>query len=230
MSEYWTLAMIQDKIERDLDLQSEIFIDPTELNAYINEGIRECEAEVHDIYEDYFLSRTPLTLIQAQEEYALPTDIYAHKIRRIIYKNGSKVYTVDRIKDWKKFEEYALENVNKTSQIYSYFLVNSVPGAPAILINPPSKEDGTFITIWYLRKANRLVNSTDICDIPEFINFVLQYVKVRCYEKEQGNPNLAKAITDLEQQRAQMTSTLSSMVPDAANEIEADLSFYFEMS
>ncbi len=230
MSEYWTWRMIRDKLERDLDLQAEVFIDDVELLAYANEAIREAEAEIHDIYEDYFISRTPLTFVTAQEEYSLPTDLYAHKIRRIVYKNGSKVYTIKRIKDWKKFEEYALENVNKTSLEYDYFLINTTPGLPKILIAPPAKEDGAYATIWYLRKANRLVDLTDICDIPEFINFVLQYMKVRCYEKEQGNPNIQKAREDLEQQRAQMTSTLSSMVPDADNGIEPDMSAYEEMS
>lgn len=230
MSEYWTWKMIRDKIERDLDLQAEIFIDQDELLAYANEAIREAESEVHDIYEDYFLSKTPLTFVTGQEEYPLPADLYAHKIRRIVYRNGTKVYTIDRIKDWRKFEEYALENINKSSTTYNYFLLNSIPGQPQILISPPGKEDGPFATIWYLRKANRLVALTDICDIPEFINFVLQYMKVRCYEKEQGNPNLQKAMADLEQQRTQMTSTLASMVPDAMNDIEPDLQMYTEMS
>lgn len=230
MSEYWTWQMIRDKIERDLDLQAEIFIDDVELLAYANEAIRETEAEIHGIYEDYFLSRTALTLVSNQEEYALPTDLYAHKIRRIVYKNGTKTYPITRIKDWKKFEEYALESINKSSTTYCYFLINAVPGSPKILLSPPGKEDGAFATIWYLRKANRLVSLTDICDIPEFISFVLQYMKVRCYEKEQGNPNLQKAMADLEQQRAQMTSTLASMVPDADNGIEPDMSSYWEMS
>jgi len=230
MSEYWTYQMISDKLERDLDLQSETFIEPAELLSYINEAIREAEAEIHGIYEDYFISRDPLTFVNGQEEYLLPSNIYAHKIRRIVYRNGSKVYTIDRIKDWRKFEEYALENINKSSTTYNYFLINSVPGSPKILLSPPAKEDGAYATVWYLRKANRLVNLTDICDIPEFINFVLQYVKVRCIEKEQGNPNLQKSREDLEQQRQQMTSSLGSMVPDAMNDLEPDLHMYTEMS
>lgn len=230
MSTYWTWQMIQDKVENDLDLQSEIFISQTELLAYANEGIREAEAEIHSIYEDYFLSREALTLVNGQEEYDIPTAMYAHKIRRMVYKNGSKVYTVDRIRDWKKFEEYALENINKSSTTYNFFLVNTTPGSPKILLSPPAKEDGAFITIWYLREANRLVSLTDICDIPEFVNFVIQYMKVRCYEKEVGHPALPKAMADLEQQRQQMVSTLASMVPDAENNIEADLSMYWEMS
>ena len=230
MSTYWTWQMISDKIENDLDLQSEIFISPTELLAYGNEAIREAEAEIHGIYEDYFLSKSTLTLVTGQEEYDVPSDLYAHKIRRIVYRNGTKCYTIDRIRDWKKFEEYALELINKSSTTYNYFLINSTAGSPKILMSPPAKEDGPFITIWYLREANRLVNSTDNCDIPEFVNFVIQYIKVRCYEKEVGHPALPKAMADLEQQRQQMTSTLASMVPDANNEIEADLSLYNEMS
>lgn len=230
MSTYWTWQMISDKIENDLDLQSEIFVSPTELLAYANEAIREAEAEIHGIYEDYFLSKSALTLVVGQEEYSLPSDLYAHKIRRMVYRNGSKVYTVDRIRDWKKFEEYSLELINQSSVTYNYFIINSVAGSPKILLSPPGKEAGAFITVWYLREANRLVNLTDVCDIPEFVNFVIQYIKVRCYEKEVGHPALPKAMTDLEQQRQQMTSTLASMVPDAGNEVEADLSLYNEMS
>jgi len=229
MTEYWTWQKIRDKIENDLDLQSEVFISQDELLAYANEAIREAEAEIHGIYEDYFLNRVQLTLVQGQEEYDLPTDIYAHKIRRMVYRNGTKVYTVDRIKDWRKFEEYALEMINQSSVTYNYFIINSTAGAPKILLSPPAKEVGPLITIWYLRSANILVNLTDICDIPEFVNFVLEYMKVRCYEKE-GHPNLPKAMADLEQQRQQMTSSLGSMVPDAHNEIEADLALYSEMS
>lgn len=230
MSEYWTYTMIRDKVEEDLDLQDEVFISDQEMLAYANEAIREAEAEIHSIYEDYFLSRVRLTLVTGQEEYPLPTNVYAHKIRRMVYNNGTKVYTVDRIKDWKKFEEYALDNITKSATTYAFFIINTTPGAPTMLFTPPSKEDGDFITVWYLRKANRLVNSTDICDIPEFINFVIQYMKVRCYEKDIGHPALQKAREDLEQQRAQMTGTLGTMVPDAQNDLEPDLQMYTEMS
>lgn len=230
MSEYWTYAKIKDKIERDLDLQDEVFIDETELLEYANEAIREAEAEVHAIYEDYFLKRYALTLVQGVEEYVLPTDIYAHKIRRIVYRNGTKVYTIDRVKDWRKFEEYALENINKSSNTYVYFVINETVASPKLLLSPPSKEDGQFVTVWYLRKANTLVDDTSICDIPEFINYVLQFIKVRCYEKEGGNPNLEKSMADLETQRQKMVSTLAAMVPDADNEIEPDLSLYSDMS
>lgn len=230
MSEYWTYARIKEKVEEDLDLQDEVFISDPEFMKYANEAIRQAEAEVHAVYEDYFLKRIPLTFVTGQEEYTLPADLYAHKIRRIVYKNGSKVYTINRLRDWRKFEEYAIESINKSSTVYEYFIINQTAGSPTLLLSPPAKEDGAFATIWYLRKANEITSDTSICDIPEFINYILQYIKVRCYEKEVGHPALEKSIADLAQQRELMVSTLATMVPDADNGIEPDLTTYEEMS
>ena len=229
MATFWTYAMIKAKVEQDLALEDEVFVEPAELLGYVNEAIREAEAEVHGLYEDYFLNRATLTLVQGQEEYDLPADIYAHKIRRVVYKNGSEVYKLERMRDWKKFENYAIESINQSSTRYYYFIINPTAGSPKLLLSPPAKTAGPYVTIWYLRDANQLVADTDICDIPEFVSFVLQYTKTRCYEKE-GHPNLAKAMQDLEQQRRQMTGTLASMVPDGDNEIEADFSSYEEMT
>lgn len=230
MTTFWTGTMIKDKIERDLDLEEETFIVDAEMLGYINEGIDECEAEIHGLYEDYFLTKANIALVSGTEDYALPTNIYAHKIRRVIYRNGSIVYTINRVKDWKKFEEYAIEKVNQSSLQYVYFVYNPTGGAPAILLSPPAKEtSATNVTIWYIRNATRLTTFADTCDIPEFVNFVMQYVKMRCYEKE-GNPNLPTAMAALDQQRGQLQSTLASMVPDADNEIEPDMSLYREMT
>jgi hypothetical protein len=229
MAKFYTWAEIQSKIEADLDLQDEAFIQEGELLGYANEAIDEAEAEIHGLYEDYFITRSTITLVVGQEEYSLPSDVYAHKIRRLVYDDGGRVYTVDRIKDWHKFEEYAIQKNYGTGEIYRYFVVNSTAGAPKILLVPKATESGNKIAIWHIRNANRLAVSTDICDIPEFINFIFQYMKVRVYEKE-GHPNLTKAMQDLEQQREQMVSTLAAMVPDGDNTVEADMSAYEEMN
>lgn len=226
---YWTLAQIRQKVKADLDIEGETFVRADELDAYINEAIDEAEAEIHTLYEDYFLSRATLSLVANQDEYDLPSDIYAHKIRRITYNNQSSVYTVHRVQDWKKFEKYEIANNYETSDLYQYFIMNETAGTPKILLLPPARETGDFITIWYLRQANRLEDDTDICDIPDFANFVFQYTKFRVYEKE-GHPNIQVAIGALEQQRQLMKSTLAAMVPDAENTIEEDFSFYEEMN
>lgn len=226
---YWTLAQITAKIKRDLDLEAEDFVRSNELVDYINEAIDECEAEIHSLYEDYFLTRATLTLVANQEEYDLPSDIYGHKLRRVTYNNTSSIYKVRRMRDWRKFEKYEIAKTFETSDIYEYFILNSAAGTPKIVIVPKAREDGAFMTLWYIRQANRLEADADVCDIPEFINFIFQYVKVRVYEKE-IHPNAGQARIDLQAQRALMQGTLQQAQPDADNELELDMSAYEEMN
>jgi hypothetical protein len=338
---YWTLTELLDKIKDDLDLQEEVFVDDAELTAHINEAIDRAEQEVHALYEDYFLTDTAIHLVAGVEKYDLPDGIYAHKIRRLIFEKGSQIYRVRRMGDWKKFERKAIENVNNTSTLYEWFLVNDNVATPQVHIIPPSIDTsysatfsassnsmvftddggqvtatvpvgsyGTYtdpaavaaiieaamnavstnlftvvynfqqrkflvtntdgavfsldwsvttnsirglmgfngtdktgllaytgdfavapgrITLWYLRNANRLVNGTDVLDVPEAANYVLQYVKVRVYEKEH-NPMLQFAQQRLDREREMLVGILAAMVPDAENEIEPDFTMYEEMS
>lgn len=230
MSLYFTYAQIKTKVESDLDLEDQTFIPDDEMLGYANEAVGEAEAEVHGIYEDYFLTRAFLPLVAGTEAYNLPTNIYANKIRGIMYRNAGDYYTIKRIMEWHKFAEYTEELAYQTSTWYQYLLINTTPGVPQILLSPPAKETSSQnVTIWYIRSANRFTTGTDICDIPQFVEFVIQYMKVRCLEKE-GNPGVVKAMADLEQQRGQMTSTLQTMVPDNENNIQPDLSIYRDHS
>lgn len=226
---YWTLTQIREKIKRDLDLQAEDFVRPSELTDYINEAIDEAEAEIHSTYEDYFLTRHTLTLVANQEAYDLPTNIYGHKIRGVIYNNSSSIYRVRRARDWRKFEKYAIAKEFETSDLYEYFIVNESTGEPKLILVPRARDAGDFITVWYIRQANRLEADSDICDIPEFYNFIFQYVKVRVYEKEM-HPNAPQARMDLQQQRQLMVGTLQTAQPDAENKMELDMSYYEEMN
>ena len=226
---FWTYSEIREKIENDLDLQSETFILPEEMLAYVNEAIDEAEAEIHTIYEDYFLTYETLTLVSGTNEYDLPADIYAHKIREIVYNNGGNLWTMRRLRDWKKIARWELSNQYEDGQITDYFIINRTAGSPRILFMPPNKESGDIIKIWYLRNANRMVDDTDVCDIPEFVSFVIAFAKYKCLEKE-GNPMIEVAVANLEQQRSQMRGVLSGMVADSGNEIEADYTHYEEHS
>lgn len=228
---FWTWAQLRTKVERDLSLEDEIFVDATELLGYANEAILEAEASIHTLYEDYFLSRVALTLVQGQESYALPTDIYGHKIRTIRYNNGSRLYEIKRIRDWHKFADYDFDNYNASGQFeYEYLLLNGTAGTPAqIILAPTPNESGAFGKIWYLRHANRLALDTDVLDIPEATNYVLQYIKMRCYEAE-GHFNLQKSVNDTTYQREQLEAVMSTMVPDNHNEIEEDRTIYELMS
>lgn len=233
MTTYLTYAQILDKVKKDLDLEDELFVQQTEMLGYANEAVRDAEAEILTIYEDYFLARATITLVSGTEAHSLPSNIYAHKIRGLVYKNGATVYQLERMRDWRKFSEYSENIATGSGNVYAWFLDNTAVGAPKILLSPTPTESGAFITAWYIRTANRFLDNglaTDICDIPEFVSYVIQYMKTRCYEKEVGHPNIPLAQAELERCRAKMVETLTAMVPDAQNELEPDFSFYGEMT
>jgi hypothetical protein len=77
--------------------------------------------------------------------------------------------------------------------------------------------------------ATQTVTDETPIDIPEFIAFIFQFVKVRCLEKE-GHPNYESAIAILGQQRKMLVDTLTQMIPDNDDEIEPDMSHYTEHS
>lgn len=230
-TKFWTYSELKAKVESDLDLEGEVFIQPAEMLGYFNEAIEAVEKIVHGLYEDYFLDHDPITLISGTNEYVLPTRIYAHKIRAIMYRNGSRTYEVMRIRDWKKFLEYTLNKVGgaQNSAEYRWFLINQAAGLPKALFTPDVSEDGPWIDVWFLRCANRFAGDTDILDVPEASNYVMQFVKKRCYEKE-GHPNIVLALSDLAKEQADLEGILTAMIPDANNEVEMDLSFYAEMN
>lgn len=226
---YWTWEEIKEKIEAECDLQGEVFVGADELLGYANEAIDEAESQIHTLYEDYFLRYTPITLVNGTSSYDLPSTIYANKIRKVIYKNGQDVYEVRRLRDRRKVLSYAVNRASSSSGVYEYLITNETAGSPKIIFTPDVIHSGEFIEIWHIRNANRLTVSADVCDIPEFISFIFKYMKVKVYDKE-GHPHLMIAQADLEKSRQDMVSTLAGMVVDDENEIEADFSFYNEMS
>lgn len=215
---------------RDLDLEGETFITPDEMLGYANEAIDTVERTIHTLYEDYFVTRGTITLAPGQELYDIPSDIYALKIRQITYRNGSQVWKLERLKNWHKFSIYETEKTNLSgTQHYGYFVINSTPGQPKILLTPTPSEAGSYLQIWYIRNANELSNDASVCDIPEAVNYVISYIKMKCMEKEL-HPNLAKAIQDVEQEKQDTLTALSEMYSDNENNIEPDYRLYNEMT
>lgn len=227
---FWTWLELKTKIEADIDIEDETFVTPTELLGYANEAIDEIERQILTLCEDYFITRTTLTLVPGTEEYTLPTDIYANKIRQIVYRNGTQVWKVQRIRDWNKFLSYELDRAySTTTNKYSYFILNTTAGSPKILISPNPTEAGAYLQVWYLRNANELTSDTSICDIPEAANYLMAYVRMKVFAKEM-HPNLQLAIAEVEAQKADTLKTLAEMVPDNENTVEADTRIYDEMN
>lgn len=250
--QYWSAALILERVKDELDMNEEAFVDDVEMLGYCNAAIDRAEQQVIGIYQDYFLTSEQLSLVSGTREYALPANIYAHKIRRMIYENGSQVYKVTRIGDWKKFERMAIEDVNNSATLYEYFLINDLPGEPRINFVPIPNETGAFIKIWYLRQANRFDrewtavgddrvldtplqrDGSDgrILDVPEAFNYIVEFVKMKCDIKEKRLHGQVQSgdYPEVLMEFENFIGVISEMVPDAENLIEADYSTYEEHS
>lgn len=220
-----TLKQIRDKIIDDLDLEEETFVDEDELNELIKDGVRRTEATIHTLYEDYFLSSVLIPVTSGTNLYDFPPDIYANKVRMVMFTDGTDSYEVKRVKNLKEAVAYDLTN---DSYVYNltWYPVNNASDGRKIRLFPSESDDGT-IEVWYIRNAKTLINDDDVCDIDEFVNTIEMYVKTQVYLKD-GDPR-AGDMSMLEKEAvSQMTVTLSDMIIDEDNEVEADYSFYME--
>ena len=68
---YWEWSEIRTKIEQECDLEDEDFVRRDELLAYCNEAIDEAEAEIHSLYEDYFLKKADLPVVANDELFSM---------------------------------------------------------------------------------------------------------------------------------------------------------------
>lgn len=219
----WTWAQLKAKVISDLNLTGEDFVDPTELLGYGNEAVSQTEKQVHTIYEDYLLASSPVALTAGTSDYALPSDIFAHKIRGLYYNDGTTKYEISRIK---KLSD--VNYVESTWSRYEYRIVNSASVGPRIRLFPASLETSSSnVVCWYIRSAARFATDADTLDIPEAANFVIAYVK-ECVKAKERNLASIEWTPALKLELQALIETLTQMVPDDDTSVPLELDFYAE--
>lgn len=225
----FTWGQILTKLQNDLDLQDMDFVQTTEILGYANEAIRDAETTIHTLGLEarYFLATDTLTITNGTADYTMPSDIFADKMVKVLYVNGSVKYEVYRIRNLTEIPFI------QTGEDYRYLIMNLSSGVGVRQrLFPTPAETGAYIQRYYIREVNQLtsdtVSATNVCEIPECINFLYARVREKIYEKE-GSPLLAKAQGDLKVQYDLMTQTLQEMVPDQNDWIRPDLSFYEDL-
>lgn len=239
--QYFPLSDLITRLDQTMDLSEESdntgFITRLEKINYLNEGVDEAEAVIHTLGREarYFLASQPLNLSDGQQAYGLPTDIYGNKIVRVMYHNGTEIYEMKRMRRRNGMsveEQIAYINQFGSNDPYQYIVKNdSASFGNEIWLYPEARETSEDrATIWYIRNANSLAVNDDVCDIPEFADFVVQFARVRCFRKEfHGNvPPLELEI--LKDKKQLMVDTLTNMVVDENSELEQDWSHYDEHS
>lgn len=218
--QYVTYATAKQKVERELDIQDEDFVDDDEMLGYFNAAIDEAESVIQDLYEDYFLTSDYVSMVEGVSSCAMPTNIYASKIRKVIWRNGNEIYEVVPI----KLEEIDL---SETQDDYRYLLENNsaAAGVEFVVYPPPRETTSTKMRRWFIRNANTVAQDADLIDVPEFYNFIYAYVKREVCLKE-GHPRLPYWIDQVSKEEQRMRNTLKTKILDGNTFIEPDMSFY----
>lgn len=370
MSTFRTYGFLKNKIELDLDLRDETFIQNDEMVGYANEGLKEAFGEILGLRENYFLSKWFVPCTTGNDLFALPPNIFANKVRGVMYQNGSIIYTMKRMREKNLFENIAYVTQYGLSDEYRYLVRNDTPGVPVMQIVPPVRSIDNVVfppnpnplltmILYYIREFNRIplvgefyftetiqptaidgtqhiitvvagtgfqakittgttapgtaywpyvtspisyvtgdrvqfqpnpyvtgsalpggltagttyyvialtpttialatsaanalagiymtfsnvgvglfnmsvagtaaIQTATLLDIPEYYEFVMQWMKVRCVEKE-GDPRYEAMVAELQSQRKMLVDSLTEMVEDNDTEIQGDYAHYLELS
>jgi hypothetical protein len=228
-----TLLELTEPIKRELDLETEDFIQPEELVDYFNHAIREAEAHIIKLgmKDKYFKKKAYLSLILGQSVYDLPSDIYSDKIIKLIYRNGPTIYTIRPMDSEDMYEDEEFLDLNQSTDYYRYDTIRNADGTTSIQFFPTARENLTNgVIIHYFRDANTLVDDTDICDLPEIAyEYIHKKVKGMCLAKENAGVIPGDAKEEIQAIEALMIATLEGQKADSDYaKMDQDLSHYEE--
>lgn len=239
-----TYGDILDKVERDFDLVGEPFLTDDEKIGICNTVVQDAAAEIMHlgVEDEYFLTdnwAAPLNLVIGQSDYPLPADIYANKIRDMVYVNGDTIYNVRRLRRRNKGLVAARIKQNFKDSYYSYDIKNRSAGVGyKIVLLPTSREAGPYIYMEYIRElaliplasAGSLAASRAVkVDIPEFYDFIFAEFKHQIAIKI-PHPDVSLFENESLRLRTLMINTLTAQVEDDETEVQPDLSHYREHS
>lgn len=222
-----TYTEILAKLENDYDLNDETFMTQAELLGYMNAAIDDAEAIIHNLhFEDkYFRTVANLAFVTGTQDYSLPSDIYGNKILAFFYVNGSQKYEIGRIKDVRETQNIDIGDA------YRYLPINTTASGVKIRVYPTLAETSSNNELWYIRNMIRLTTSasaSNVCEVPESVNFIYQHVKKSIARKMRRQDLIAMEDQELKNQYNLMLDNLKEMVPDNNNLVTQDLTSYWD--
>lgn len=230
---YKTFGELSLQIQRELDIEDEEFIQPQELIEYFNSSIRMVESEIIKLglREKYLQSEAYISTVSGQSDYDLPADIIDNKIRKLVYRDNTIIYTLKPLKGEQAYEAEDVLNLYTSSEYY-YYMIYKVGTVHKLRLVPKAVKNVTdAIRIIYFKDLNRYLSDVTECDVPEICyEYIMSYVRYRCFAKE-THVNAADEKQNMMGLLGLMRETLQGQVADPDMElIDQDLSHYEEMS
>lgn len=148
--EYITYAALKSRVQKRLDLEQEVFIQDAEFLEYTHDAIDMVEAIIHKFRAEdvYFETCAPLALVEGKQDYSLPSDIYANKIRRIIFNRLDDIFEIKRMTRKDRYIDAALREKYYSDRWYRYMIINADPRTkPVMRLSPKSIDTVATYTI-----------------------------------------------------------------------------------
>lgn len=211
----YTWGEVRETVEADLDLAGEDFSTASELMSLGQRAVNKAEALILTLNEDYLLApQSTITLVSGTATYSLPTGIYAHKLRRLFYNDGSTKYRIDKIKNLDETQEL------ESGDALKYLITNNPDptiGAK-ITFYPTPAVNGAYIRAFFLRNANVIEDDDSVIELPEAFDYIVQFVKDGVINKERQTPDAPPSGALLDQEKI-LIETLTVKTPDDNNEL-----------
>ena len=225
-----TLLEMKEKIKSDLEMREEQYLPDSDIVRLINDAVSDAHKHIVRVYEDYFLSFHTQELAATQSVLTLPVDLFADKIRAIIYRDGeigSASITCEFSKVKSLRDAMNVRNIisNNSGAMRLWLLTDQTVATRGVKLIPETGRAG-HVDMWYIRRPALMANDSDVCPIPEFADYVVQRAKVAYYRND-GDPRYADEKGELLELQEQMINTLSNRtLGEDDNVIKRDVSFY----
>jgi hypothetical protein len=222
----FTVSEVIEKIQDEMDLQEETFINQNEYISYINEALDDTEREIMSLYEGYFNTSATISLVSGTKAYSLPNNIYAAKLKHVQYKRSEIDYykinriTLKEIAGWE-----TLINTNMQDFKFDIQYDSSAVGQQIVFYPTPNETVSDVVRLWYIRQCERVSALSDLVDAPDAHQFIFAFLKHKVAIKELS-PLLGTYKQELEEQRQKLRASFTDMIPDETEELERDMSFY----
>ena len=170
--------------------------------------------------QDYYLTEDIMSLVATTAAYAMPTGIYANKLRYVQFDDGTEDY---------KVEVLPIKNIPnvQTGDDFTYRLKRAVAEVMKMTMYPtPIANDTTSVTRHFIRVPTVVTADISVIDLPDT---TLLYHMVKLYlMKKKGDPLLEVESGQTSYYQGLYRMNLAEMIPDSGVTMEEDVSHYEE--
>lgn len=186
----WTLDRMVTKIQNDLELHAEIFIQPSDIKQFIYDAIDDAEELIVNSFSDFYLTFQDYTVDAGASSLVIPDDIYEVRIRGLYYDNNSyNQNTSGSLGNWYKIKKQSLETIANVddNDLYQYRIINDSAGA-RIQVFPDIRNASTGrFRLWYIRHAVRPADDLDVIERGLRPQYLIAHAKESILAKENSD-------------------------------------------